>query len=335
MRIVATDSAFDAPNSLNPCYSGTYGETADFTVNVVAASCTPPSAQATIVPVCGTAQFTVDVNVTALGSGTPSISDGTTTWPLSAIGVVNVGPFASGSSVTLTLLHGSDATCNLSLGSLSYTCPPSNDDCANAISVLNMPYNNSQNASAATGPVVSTCTGMNDGVWYTVVGNGSNIIIDVTAVTGWDPELGVYNGSCGNFTCVASIDNGGTSAGETYTIVASTLGTTYYVNVGHYSSFGDSPEGPFTISVTTTLSSDSFNNANFSAYPNPVKDVLNISYTSEISSVRVINMIGQEVLSKNINATSSQVDMSQLSAGTYIINVTVGDAIKTLKVVKQ
>ena len=332
MRIVATD-ALQTPS--NPCYSGTYGETADFTVNVVAASCTPPSAQATIVPVCGTAQFTVDVNVTALGSGTPSISDGTTTWPVSAIGVVNVGPFASGSSVTLTLLHGSDATCNLSLGSLSYTCPPSNDDCANAISVLNMPYNNSQNASAATGPVVSTCTGMNDGVWYTVVGNGSNIIIDVTAVTGWDPELGVYNGSCGNFTCVASIDNGGTSAGETYTIVASTLGTTYYVNVGHYSSFGDSPEGPFTISVTTTLSSDSFNNANFSAYPNPVKDVLNISYTSEISSVRVINMIGQEVLSKNINATSSQVDMSQLSAGTYIINVTVGDAIKTLKVVKQ
>jgi hypothetical protein len=198
-----------------------------------------------------------------------------------------------------------------------------------------MPYNNSQNASAATGPVVSTCTGMNDGVWYTVVGNGSNIIIDVTAVTGWDPELGVYNGSCGNFTCVASIDNGGTSAGESFTIVASTLGTTYYVNVGHYSSFGDSPEGPFTISVTTTLSSDSFNNANFSAYPNPVKDVLNISYTSEISSLRVINMIGQEVLSKNINATSSQVDMSQLSAGTYIINVTVGDAIKTLKVVKQ
>ncbi|MDP5028401.1 MAG: T9SS type A sorting domain-containing protein, partial [Flavobacterium sp.] len=73
----------------------------------------------------------------------------------------------------------------------------------------------------------------------------------------------------------------------------------------------------------------------FSAYPNPVKDVLNISYTSEISSVRVINMIGQEVLSRNINATSSQVDMSHLSAGTYIVNVTVGDAIKTLKVVKQ
>jgi hypothetical protein len=332
MRIVATD-ALQTP--ANPCYSGSYGETADFTVNVVAATCTPPAATTSIVPACGTTQFSIDVNVTALGSGTPSISDGTTTWPVAAIGVVNVGPFASGSSVSLTLLHGSDVTCNLPLGTFTYVCPPVNDDCANAISVLTMPYSNTQDASAATGPIVSTCTGMNDGVWYTVVGNGGDIIIDVTAVTGWDPELGVYTGSCGTFTCVASIDNGGTSAGETYTIVASTLGTTYYINVGHYSGFGDSPEGPFTIGVTTTLSSGSFDNANFSAYPNPVKDVLNISYTSEISSVRVINMIGQEVLSKNINATSSQVDMSQLSAGTYIVNVTVGDAIKTLKVVKQ
>ncbi|TXI68054.1 MAG: T9SS type A sorting domain-containing protein [Flavobacterium sp.] len=213
--------------------------------------------------------------------------------------------------------------------------PPANDECVNAIAISSMPYNNTQDASAATGPVVSTCSGMNDGVWYTVVGNGGDIIIDVTAVTGWDPELGVYTGSCGTFTCVDSIDDEGTSEGETYTIVASTLGTTYYINVGHYNGFGDSPEGPFTIDVTTTLSSDSFDNANFTAYPNPVKDVLNVSYTSEISSIRVINMIGQEVISKNINATSTQVDMSQLSAGTYIVNVTVGDNVKTLKVVKQ
>jgi hypothetical protein len=46
-------------------------------------------------------------------------------------------------------------------------------------------------------------------------------------------------------------------------------------------------------------------------------------------------MLGQEVISRNINATSTQVDMSELSAGTYIVNVTVGDSVKTLKVVKQ
>ena len=89
------------------------------------------------------------------------------------------------------------------------------------------------------------------------------------------------------------------------------------------------------ILVDLALSSGSFDNANFSAYPNPVKDVLNVSYSTEISSIRVINMIGQEVISRNVNASSTQVDMSELSAGTYIVNVTLGDAVKTLKVVKQ
>ncbi|MCA1966644.1 MAG: T9SS type A sorting domain-containing protein, partial [Flavobacterium sp.] len=89
------------------------------------------------------------------------------------------------------------------------------------------------------------------------------------------------------------------------------------------------------IVVDVALSNANFDNSNFIAYPNPVRDILNISYTTEISSLRVINMIGQEVISKNINATSTQVDMSALSAGAYIVNVTVGDSVKTLKVVKQ
>lgn len=89
------------------------------------------------------------------------------------------------------------------------------------------------------------------------------------------------------------------------------------------------------IVVDVALSNSDFDNSNFLAYPNPVRDILNISYTTEISSVRVINMIGQEVISKNINTTSTQVDMSELSAGTYIVNVTVGDSVKTLKVIKQ
>ena len=333
MRINTGDTSFLTAS--DPCYSGAYGVTLDFTINIVAASCTPPAATTAVVPACGTAQFSVDVNVTALGSGTPSISDGTTTWPVTAIGVVNVGPFADASSVTLTLLHGSDATCNLPLGSFTYSCPPANDDCANAIAISAMPYTNSQNASAATGPVVSTCAGMNDGVWYTVVGNGADIIVELSGVTGWDPEIGVYTGSCGTFTCVGSVDDGGTGGGETYTITASTAGTTYFINLGHYNGFSDSPEGPLTLNVTTTLSSGSFDNANFVAYPNPVKDIFNVSYSSEISSVRVMNLLGQEVITREVNATSTQIDMSQLSSGAYIVNVTVGDTIKTIKVVKQ
>ncbi len=336
MRIVATDSQ-QVPS--NACYSGTWGETADFTINVIAATCVPPTVDSsTLVADCANSQFSVDVVVSDLGDTTAaSITDGTNSWPVAATGTINVGPFADGSSVTLTLLHGTDNTCDLPLGTFTNVCPPANDDCSNAF-VVTMPYTFTQDASAATNNAgfITSCTNtMNDGVWYTVVGDGGDITIDVTGVTGWDPQIDVYTGSCGAFTCVGSADSGGTGGSEQYTIIGSSVGVTYYINIGHYSGFTDSPEGPLTIDVSSTLSTNTFNSNEFVAYPNPVKDVLTLEYSSDITDVNVINMLGQVVLTRTVNATSAQVDMSQLAAGTYLVNVTSGDVQKTIKVVKQ
>lgn len=92
-----------------------------------------------------------------------------------------------------------------------------------------------------------------------------------------------------------------------------------------------------TRSVTcgASLSATSFDADSFKVYPNPVKNILNLSYTTEISSVAVYNLLGQEVLSKNLNAAQSQLDMSNLSAGTYIVKVNVDGLVKAIKVVKQ
>ncbi|MFT7251828.1 MAG: hypothetical protein ACI9FW_001574, partial [Flavobacterium sp.] len=59
------------------------------------------------------------------------------------------------------------------------------------------------------------------------------------------------------------------------------------------------------------------------------------SYSSEIYSVKVINLLGQEVISRKVLNNSTQIDMSNLPAGAYIVNVTVGDVVKTIKVIKQ
>ena len=91
----------------------------------------------------------------------------------------------------------------------------------------------------------------------------------------------------------------------------------------------------YLVIVDNTLQSENFINSNFVAYPNPVKDVLNLSYSSEITSVKVINLLGQEVISKKVNNTTSQIDMTNLSAGAYIVNITVDDVVKTIKVIKQ
>ena len=87
--------------------------------------------------------------------------------------------------------------------------------------------------------------------------------------------------------------------------------------------------------VDTTLGSASFDTSNFVAYPNPVKDVLNLSYKNAISNVRVINLLGQEVLNTKANTNEVQVNMSALTAGAYIVNITVEDTVHTIKIIKE
>lgn len=90
----------------------------------------------------------------------------------------------------------------------------------------------------------------------------------------------------------------------------------------------------YTVSVTA-LATNSFNASQFAYYPNPVKNTLNLSYNKNITDVKVLNLLGQEVIVRSINATQGQIDMSNLSTGTYIVKVTADNAVQTIKVVKQ
>jgi hypothetical protein len=349
MRLAAADYMPTA----DPCYNDYYGVTLDFSVNIVVPSCTPASAQATVSPDCANNQYFVDVNVTDLGSGTPSISDGTTTTPITATGVVQVGPFTNGSSVTLTVLHGTDSTCDLPLGTFTYACPPANDDLCNAIALtLNATVTgNDYSLSAATGqtsePVPSCFSGgINGSVWFSFIAPASGSV-DVTtdfaggSLSDGDTEIAVYDATgvtCSDLTTLGTSigcdQDGGTTVNYSsfLSLTGLTAGNTYYIQVDRYSG---TTAGTFGIQVNTALSSSSFDNASFSAYPNPVKDVLNLSYSTDITSIQVVNLLGQEVISRKIGNTSTQLDMSNLTAGAYIVNVTVDDIVKSIKVIKQ
>lgn len=82
------------------------------------------------------------------------------------------------------------------------------------------------------------------------------------------------------------------------------------------------------------LGSEDLSSGTFSFYPNPVNDVLNLSYKNAITAVKVTNVLGQQVLAKDFNATAVQLDMSALSTGTYLVNVTSEGTSKAIKVVK-
>ncbi|MCD8529659.1 MAG: fibronectin type III domain-containing protein [Flavobacterium sp.] len=90
--------------------------------------------------------------------------------------------------------------------------------------------------------------------------------------------------------------------------------------------------GSFT---TQMLTSGSFSINNLKLYPNPVKDVLNLSFDKEINTISIYNLLGQEVQTKIINANEGSIDTSNLAPGTYLVKIISDDLVKTAKIVKK
>ncbi|MFH7011860.1 T9SS type A sorting domain-containing protein [Flavobacterium sp. FlaQc-52] len=74
---------------------------------------------------------------------------------------------------------------------------------------------------------------------------------------------------------------------------------------------------------------------NLKYYPNPVKDVFYISFDKEITTIAVINFLGQTVIEKSIHSAQGSIDMSALAPGVYFIKVTTPSLSKTLKIIKE
>lgn len=97
----------------------------------------------------------------------------------------------------------------------------------------------------------------------------------------------------------------------------------------------------FTLSVDNvkvyvkTLSVSDLDNNKIAHYPNPVKDILNIVDTKEISSVAVFDLSGRQIFSQNVNNKQTQINVSNLPTGIYIVKATVNGEVKTFKIVKK
>jgi hypothetical protein len=93
--------------------------------------------------------------------------------------------------------------------------------------------------------------------------------------------------------------------------------------------------GPLVELPLTTISTTGFEFDNFSFYPNPVEHNLYLQTTSTVEQVKVINMLGQEVLNQLPNNVSPTLNVESLQAGTYIMSVTIDGTVKNFKFVKE
>jgi len=61
---------------------------------------------------------------------------------------------------------------------------------------------------------------------------------------------------------------------------------------------------------------------NFSIYPNPAEDYVQIALNKEgPESISISNMMGQVVIHGTLTAQSSRVDLSKLASGMYFIRI--------------
>lgn len=70
-------------------------------------------------------------------------------------------------------------------------------------------------------------------------------------------------------------------------------------------------------------------------YPNPVTHTLNLRNKKTIKDVRIYSTGGQQLLSKNINALQTQLDLSFLNNGIYILQVEDNMETHTIKIIKE
>lgn len=126
----------------------------------------------------------------------------------------------------------------------------------------------------------------------------------------------------------------GSGVTETIAFIAPGTGV-YYFSFNVYSNAYASSVFVDNITIDNALSIEDNDFTKFSYYPNPVNDVLNISHDGNITSVAIYNILGQEVINKEINAGEAKIDMSGLAKGTYMVKVISGNITKTIKVLKN
>lgn len=87
--------------------------------------------------------------------------------------------------------------------------------------------------------------------------------------------------------------------------------------------------------ICSTLGVEDLDSFAFTYHPNPVKDVLNISSKSNVESVSVFNVIGQQLIN-DLKVTNGQMDVSSLTPGTYVFKVMFEEGqIETFKIIKK
>jgi len=132
----------------------------------------------------------------------------------------------------------------------------------------------------------------------------------------------------------------GATLGETRMRVKKVYGSTIPATMGDpctdggglFGAYGQAED--YTVAVGSLAVSD-ISKASISIYPNPVVDVLNITAASKVTAVSVYDMSGKNTANYKLNDNKSQVNLSKLAPGAYVVKITTETGVQTVKVIKK
>ncbi len=281
-----------------------------------------------------------DTSSPLIDSGNPATNSG---FPAGGYyGTTIPGPFtATNESGALTFVFMSDSSVPHAGWEADVTCftpPPANDMIVNSIDVdeVGFPYTDPavamQVATTEDGnPAGCDLTGAN-GVWYNFVSEGDGTATATIETPSGASSVTFYfapdeDSVETDLTLVPQQPN---QCGPGTTASINTVaGQAYYVFVLNTGGITD-----ITIDGTN-LGVGNNTIEGFSYYPNPSSDIINLRAANNIEAVTVYNLLGQVMITDSVNAATSQINVSALSTGTYIMKVAVDGQIGTYKIIKN
>lgn len=193
----------------------------------------------------------------------------------------------------------------------------------------------SDNSFGDVSPAQPSCDlfGSIQDVWFSFVAPTEGTVdCIVSNGTMTSANFNVYSGACGSLVAATGACNSNLTTGGIESLMGLVAGETYFIQV--WSNAAE--QGTFSLRLSNpSLGVGVFQTSDFEVYPNPVTDILNISNNENITNVSVFNLLGQEVFSKTAATNISQIDLSNLSSGAYMVKVATDGFVKTIKIVKQ
>jgi hypothetical protein len=153
--------------------------------------------------------------------------------------------------------------------------------------------------------------------------------VGIMAFTGCD---GTALSGCLSGAYSAGVDDDGATLSVTATDLPANQ--TVYFGIGVWTLPNDLDFDVTNFTVTMPLATDETIRTKTGVFPNPVGDILHFSNVNSNCDVMVYDLMGQKVVSQK-SLVSSQMDLSGLPAGTYLVKVDSGQETQTFRILKK